>query len=201
MNYIDLIKKHEGLKLKPYRCSSGKLTIGYGRNLDDNGISFKEAEMMLITDIENCKKQLSEKILWWKDQPENVQEVLINMTFNLGIFGLLQFKKTLEHIRLNRHEQASNEMLCSKWAKQVGIRAIELSEIIRKTEKNNFTTRLEKLGFKLFGYSCYIHLNKQLSIRNVKRLKQTYYIIIDNNIEVEKCYTTSDVEIKILSYL
>ena len=46
-----IIKAHEGLKLKPYRCSSGKLTIGYGRNLDDRGITVLEANELFENDI------------------------------------------------------------------------------------------------------------------------------------------------------
>jgi len=36
---VDQIIEHEGLKLKPYHCPAGKLTIGVGRNLEDKGIS------------------------------------------------------------------------------------------------------------------------------------------------------------------
>jgi lysozyme len=50
--------RHEGLRIKPYRCTAGKLTIGIGRNLDDCGISQSEANIMLINDIMNCEKQL-----------------------------------------------------------------------------------------------------------------------------------------------
>ena len=49
--------RHEGLRLKPYRCTAGKLTIGIGRNLDDCGISQTEAYLLLENDIRNCEKQ------------------------------------------------------------------------------------------------------------------------------------------------
>ena len=47
-----LIARHEGLRLTPYHCTGGKLTIGYGRNLDDVGISRSEAEILREHDIQ-----------------------------------------------------------------------------------------------------------------------------------------------------
>ena len=49
---------HEGLRLKPYKCTSGALTIGYGRNLDARGITEAEAEMMLSHDIDDFQDRL-----------------------------------------------------------------------------------------------------------------------------------------------
>jgi lysozyme len=112
--------RHEGLRLKPYRCTSGKLTIGIGRNLDDRGISQKEAYAMLERDIQDCEQWLIDEIPEIYNKLDEVrQSVLLNMCFNLGIKGLLGFKNTLDFIG-------------AKWAKQVGMRAIELSEMMRK---------------------------------------------------------------------
>ena len=125
--------RHEGLRLKPYRCTAGKLTIGIGRNLDDCGISQSEAYIMLINDIMNCEKQLQAKIPDIYNGLDEVRKsVLLNMCFNLGISGLLGFKNTLEFIKVGDWERAANNMLVSRWAKQVGRRAIELSELMRK---------------------------------------------------------------------
>ena len=125
--------RHEGLRLKPYRCTAGKLTIGIGRNLDDCGISQAEAYVMLINDIMNCEKQLQSKIPDIYNGLDEVRKsVLLNMCFNLGISGLLGFKNTLEFIKVGDWERAANNMLVSRWAKQVGRRAIELSELMRK---------------------------------------------------------------------
>lgn len=125
--------RHEGLRLKPYRCTAGKLTIGIGRNLDDCGITQSEAYVMLINDIINCEKQLQAKIPDIYNGLDEVRKsVLLNMCFNLGINGLLGFKNTLELIKAGDWERAANNMLVSKWAKQVGRRAIELSELMRK---------------------------------------------------------------------
>jgi lysozyme len=125
--------RHEGLRLKPYRCTAGRLTIGIGRNLDDCGISQSEAYVMLINDIMNCEKQLQAKIPDIYNGLDEVRKsVLLNMCFNLGINGLLGFKNTLAFVKAGDWERAANNMLVSKWAKQVGRRAIELSELMRK---------------------------------------------------------------------
>ena len=125
--------RHEGLRLKPYRCTAGKLTIGIGRNLEDRGISQKEAYAMLERDIADCEQGLIDEIPEVYNKLDEVrQSVLLNMCFNLGIKGLLEFKNTLAFIRAGDWERAANGMLASKWAKQVGKRAIELSELMRK---------------------------------------------------------------------
>ncbi len=125
--------RHEGLRLKPYRCTAGKLTIGIGRNLDDRGISQKEAYVLLENDIQNCEKQLMDEIPEIYNCLDEVRKsVLLNMCFNLGIGGLLSFNNTLAFIGSGDWERAANGMLASKWAKQVGRRAIELSELMRK---------------------------------------------------------------------
>ncbi len=125
--------RHEGQRLKPYRCTAGKLTIGIGRNLDDCGISQSEAYLMLINDIMNCEKQLQVKIPDIYNGLDEVRKsVLLNMCFNLGISGLLGFKNTLAFVKAGDWERAANNMLVSRWAKQVGRRAIELSELMRK---------------------------------------------------------------------
>jgi len=128
---VSQLQKHEGLRLKPYKDSVGKLTIGYGRNLDDKGISNLEANLMLANDIHECIIQVQEHILFFGKLNDIRQNVLINMCFNLGIYGLLGFKKFLSALEREDFEDASIEMLDSRWALQVGIRATELSEQIR----------------------------------------------------------------------
>ena len=125
--------RHEGLRLKPYCCPAGKLTIGYGRNLDDCGISEIEAYVLLKNDIQDCEQWLIDEIPEVYNKLDEVrQSVLLNMCFNLGIGGLLGFNNTLAFIATGDWERAANGMLASKWAKQVGRRAIELSELMRK---------------------------------------------------------------------
>lgn len=125
------LRKEEGLRLKPYRCSAKKLTIGYGRNIEDNGISIGEAEYLLENDVKSVIQQLNVKIPWINSLTENRQVVLVDMAFNLGIGGLLLFKNTLAMIQRGDYEAAAKAMLQSKWATQVGNRAEALSELMR----------------------------------------------------------------------
>ncbi|MBP7563692.1 MAG: glycoside hydrolase family protein [Candidatus Cloacimonetes bacterium] len=125
------LRKAEGLRLKPYVCPAGKLTIGYGRNIQDKGISIGEAEYLLDNDVKNAYKELKQNLPWVENLSENRQIVLLDMCFNLGMTGLLGFKHTLSLIEKGDYLKASQEMLKSKWAKQVGKRAVELSDLMR----------------------------------------------------------------------
>ena len=129
-----MLIKHEGVSTKPYRDSVGKLTIGVGRNLDDEGVSKDEIDLMLTNDIFNHISDLDSHLSWWRGLDEIRQRVLLDMCFNLGIGGLLGFKKTLEFAKNGQYEQAGDEMLNSDWAVQVGDRAKELSEMMKKGE-------------------------------------------------------------------
>ncbi|MDT8446175.1 MAG: glycoside hydrolase family protein [bacterium] len=126
--------RHEGLRLKPYLCPAGKLTVGVGRNLEDRGLSEEEADYLLENDLQYCADALATQLPWTVQLPLEVREVLINMTFNLGITGLLGFKKTLESLQRRDWKAAAQEMLDSRWATQVGPRAEELAQKIVQVE-------------------------------------------------------------------
>lgn len=126
----DLIRD-EGFRSKPYKCTAGKLTIGVGRNIEDNGITEDEAMYLLNNDINNCILQLTKKFPWFNSKPDNVKRVLINMCFNLGISRLSSFKTTLKLIEIGDYKEASVQMLKSLWARQVGQRAVRLSSILK----------------------------------------------------------------------
>lgn len=121
---------HEGMVLKPYKCTSGKLSIGVGRNLDDRGITEAEAELMLSNDIDDFSDRLKREIPWMAELSPVRQRVLLDMAFNLGISGLLKFKRTLKAIRAKQYEKAAEMMLDSRWATQVGQRAKRLSKMM-----------------------------------------------------------------------
>ncbi len=120
----------EGLKLKPYRCTAGKLTIGVGRNLDDVGITRAEALQMLENDIQRTAIELDAKLPWWRSMDEVRQRVILNMAFNLGVPGLLGFKNTLAAVQAGKYEDAAKGMLASRWAGQVGARAQRLAQMM-----------------------------------------------------------------------
>ena len=126
---IENLKRHEGLRLKPYLCSEGKITIGFGRNLEDMGISEKEAEMLLMSDIQRCYEEL-DVFSWFHDLDQVRQEAMVNMLFNLGLPTFLEFKRTLKFMAEGAYSQAAVEMLDSKWANQVGDRAKELAYMV-----------------------------------------------------------------------
>lgn len=125
----NMLIRHEGLRLKPYRCTAGKLTIGIGRNLDDNGITEAEARMMLNYDIEVSRSKLL-RYKWFNKLNNPRQDAIINMVFNLGMPRFLGFKRTIGYLKLEDYENAAIEMMDSKWANQVGDRATELAAII-----------------------------------------------------------------------
>ena len=128
-----LIKINEGFRSQPYRCTAGKLTIGYGRNLDDNGITKVEAEVLLHNDIKLTVTDL-EDIFGSREftqLPVNIQIALVDMMFNLGKTRFLGFKKMILAIRQGYFKIASREALDSKWASQVGMRANIDAKLIR----------------------------------------------------------------------
>ena len=130
-NIFEMIKRHEGLKLTVYKDTVGILTIGYGRNIESRGISISEAEMMLNNDIADCMAELRVNLPYFDVLDSVRQDVLIDMCFNLGLQGLRKFKLTLTHIQHGDFEMASETMLDSNWAKQVGNRAVELSQMMK----------------------------------------------------------------------
>ena len=95
---LEQLKSDEGLRLKPYKCTEGYDTIGYGRNLETNGISENEAETMLMNDICRVMNSLNDHGLL-VDHTSPRQDVLINMAFQLGVSGLLKFKKMIHCTR------------------------------------------------------------------------------------------------------
>lgn len=125
------LERDEGIRLKPYADSRGIQTIGIGRNLRDKGITREEAYSMLNHDIEEVVADLDRALPWWIKLSEVRQRVLANMAFNLGVPGLLAFRRTLQLIEAGDYEAAATEMLCSEWAKQVGPRAQRLSNAMR----------------------------------------------------------------------
>jgi lysozyme len=119
--------RDEGLKLKPYRDTVGKLTIGVGRNLDDVGISKGEAELMLSNDVGLTGHALLSALPWTATLDQARFGVLLNMAFNMGVSGLLQFQNMLSFVKAGSWMSAADEMLRSKWAEQVGERAKRLA--------------------------------------------------------------------------
>lgn len=122
---------HEGLKLKAYKCTAGKNTIGVGRNLDDVGISQQEAMDLLDHDIDGVFAQLDRELPWWKSRPEGVQRAMADMCFQLGIKGLLDFKKMLACLQAGDYAGAKINALDSAWARQTPNRAVAVTDLFK----------------------------------------------------------------------
>ncbi|OHU85496.1 MULTISPECIES: glycoside hydrolase family protein [Pseudoalteromonas] len=124
---LQQLKRHEGFMPNAYLCTQGKQTIGYGRNLEDRGITEDEALYLLRNDLKYFTEQVESNINTSKCNPAR-KAVLVNMAFNLGISGLLKFKNTIAAVQAGQWETAAIEMLNSRWAVQVGSRADELAD-------------------------------------------------------------------------
>lgn len=130
-----LVKHHEGFRDKPYRDTVGKLTIGYGWNLDDVPMSRAAAEFVMREELQRCDAALITMLGEDYTGLSAVRKcVLLDMTYNLGTVGISKFRATLAAIRAKDFERAATQMLSSLWAKQVKSRAIRLAEMMRSNQ-------------------------------------------------------------------
>lgn len=130
----DMLVLHEANRRFPYRCTAGKLTIGVGFNLDDVGLYPEEIDFILDNRIRLLRKSLVAALPWAVDLDEVRQAVLLDMAYNLGIEGLLKFKRTLGSIERKEYKLASQQMLESLWARQVKGRATRLAKMMETGE-------------------------------------------------------------------
>jgi len=149
----ELLIKHEGLRLKPYRCPAGRLTVGVGRNLDDIGISKDEikhigkslndikltgitkedAMYLLKNDINRCINELKDIFGdEFFEYPEEIRFVLIDMIFNLGKPRFKSFKKMIKAVKDKNYKEMIIQMRDSKWCRQVKLRCYGLIRIVKK---------------------------------------------------------------------
>lgn len=130
-----MFERDEGLRLKPYKCTAGKTTIGFGRNLDDVGISEQLAVAMLSEDVQKAIKGC-EKIFGstWHIWSENRRLGWVNLIFNLGYDGLLKFKNTLRAAQCEDWQLVEQNLRQSLWFKQVGSRAERVIDMICREE-------------------------------------------------------------------
>lgn len=131
---VEQIKRHEGLVLHAYKDHLGYLTIGIGRMIDKRkggGISEAEAEYLLQNDIGSIVSVLHRNITVFDTLCAPRRAVLMNMAFQMGVTGLMKFKKTLSLIEAGDYEAAGDNMLKSLWAKQTPERAREMAEQMR----------------------------------------------------------------------
>lgn len=127
---IEMLKKHEGFRTHPYRCTADKLTIGYGRNLDDIGITTQEAEFLLMNDIETAIQDTESIFQGFAYFSKNRQNALVNMMFNLGKTRFVKFRKMVRAINKGDWIEAAEQAKDSRWHRQVGSRALEIEHLL-----------------------------------------------------------------------
>jgi len=132
--FIKQMRFHEGVKNKVYKDHLGIETIGVGRNLVDRGLSDEEVDYLLGNDITIVENELDNGLSWWRDLDEVRQRALADLAFNMGIPRLHGFVKMLDGLQRRDYHAAADELLDSKYAKQVGARSERVATMIRTGE-------------------------------------------------------------------
>ena len=156
---IEQLKVHEGFRNRVYHCTAERETAGFGYNLDANplrlpeyelqtirqtGISYNRAEQLLKAVVVKNTTELYKRLPWITQLNEARQAVILNMSYQMGIPGLLQFKRTLGFIEQGSYDNAAIAMSHSKWAEQTPNRAKELSEQMKTGEFPDYLTKMEQ---------------------------------------------------------
>lgn len=126
MSLIENIKAHEGFRYHIYKDSLGKATIGYGflvaalspDELKLNGgkaepMSCEVAEKILNLKVVRLRKRVLECLPCLASKPQNVQDTLIEMAYQLGLAGLMGFRHTLSCIEAGDYAQAAKNLKAS----------------------------------------------------------------------------------------
>lgn len=126
---VDQLILHEGLRLSPYMDSVGKITIGVGRNLSDNGLSNAEAMTLLNHDIDEAITDLG-TFPWYLALDEVRQRAMTDLRFNLGPTRFRDFKRMIRAMSEQDYPKAAAAMRDSIWYGQVKARATRLVSMI-----------------------------------------------------------------------
>lgn len=133
------LRRDEGLRLTAYRDGGGVWTIGYGHTGADvhEGLGWTATQALaaLAADIERTEDELDRALPWWRTLDAVRQDVIVEMAFNLGVGGLLGFKAMLADAQAGAFGVAGAHMLMSRWADQVGDRAMRLSILMEHGER------------------------------------------------------------------
>lgn len=120
MDLEALLTKHEGRRTHPYTDTVGKLTIGVGHNLTDNGLPDHIIDLLLEWDIDVARRELDRIHPGWRQYSPNRKNCLVSLVFNMGAPTLLTFKKMWAAIEREDWKEAAAQLLDSRWAVQVG---------------------------------------------------------------------------------
>ena len=128
---IEHIKQYEGWSAKTYYCPAGRLTIGYGFNLEilsmPKSVGMKWLEELVL----DCVRYLISIFPEFRTYSSQRQIALIDMMYNLGFGAFSRFKKMIAAIKEGAWGEAADQALNSKWARRVGARAIHDAEMLR----------------------------------------------------------------------
>jgi lysozyme len=142
---------HEGTRLKPYvdccgksfrlcECDvTGRITIGNGRNIEDNGISMEECHILRTNDRNRVIREAHDAFPWFTSLSVPRQDVVTCMIFNMGLDKFKEFKRMIKAMIEGNFEKAADEMMASAWSAQVKQRAVTLSQIMRTNQYPTFT--------------------------------------------------------------
>ena len=123
------LRRDEGEVRWAYQDHLGYWTIGVGRLIGKRkggGLTKEEVTYLLENDIKKRHAELQDRIPWFNNLDDARQGVLLNMAFQLGVEGLLNFKTTLKCIEAGKYEEAATNMSKSLWAQQTPVRANRL---------------------------------------------------------------------------
>ncbi|HEE0521900.1 TPA: glycoside hydrolase family protein [Klebsiella pneumoniae] len=153
MTLYEMLRFDEGEKLKLYKDTEGYWTIGIGHLVTKNPskeqaiacldkelnrftsgvISKSESEQLFNLDISRALRDIerSELSSIYIQTNGPRRAALVNLTFQLGLAGVLKFRKMIQYLKVGNYEAAADEGLDSKWARQTPNRARRVSEVIR----------------------------------------------------------------------
>ena len=135
MNIYSQLERDEGFRPRPYRDSLGHWTAGFGWSLETGPpLSEETARIILKEHVSMILADLTSRMPWTKQLSQPRFAALVNMAFNLGIHGLMSFRRMLVALQAEDYENAAVEMLSSRWARQVGSRANRLAEQMREDQ-------------------------------------------------------------------
>ncbi len=138
----EIIAHFEGFSSRLYRCTSGKLTIGYGYNIEDRGLPEDICEELLGRDIADINRYLRTTYDWYEELDDARKKAIISMVYQLGKGGFAKFEKTIEAIKAKNWEAAYVNLLDSKWARQTPLRAKRTAMVIRTGDESWFFKKL-----------------------------------------------------------
>ena len=141
---LQSIRENEGFRLRTYLDSLDFPTIGYGFRIKDLIMPKSAAEIILRHKVFEIIKKIEKRFDWFEVMPDPVQEVIIEMCYQLGLEGFAGFKKTIQYFKKRDWLKAADEMLDSEWAKQTPARANQLSQRVWKLwgKKNDIGDQL-----------------------------------------------------------